>query len=764
MTPRSPITIAAEVALVALSIAVIGGFSRLFVDGSYFWRLVAVSLAAHLLAIAVRRLGRGVALSAIVSVVGFGVVTSLVFYASTSRFGLPTTTTQTAIADDLRAAWAIFGDERAPVSAEVGFLFASAAALWVSAFLSDWAAFRLVSPVEAVAPPAVIFVFVSLFAAEQHQLVSTAIFVTALLAFFLTHRVARHDAGASWLGGTPLSGNGSLLRSGLMLGGVAVAAALLVGPSLPGANADAVLDIRELDDGPGSRFAVSPLVDIQSRLVDLPDTIMMTVHATTADYWRLTSLDDFDGRRWTSSGRFSDADGPLDSQLPAGFDQQIVRQDFTIVGLNQIWLPAAYEPTRVIDDGGATIQYESQSGTLIIGSDRETSNGMTYSIESSLPLRSAAQIERTVASIPESIADRYTQLPADYSQIAADQAMQITADAGATTAFQQALALQDYFLQFDYNLDISNGHANKDIEDFLANREGYCEQFAGTFASMARSLGLPSRVAVGFTWGDAASEPDTFIVRGKHAHAWPEVYLAGAGWVRFEPTPGRGAPGDTAVTGQPPAQDAPVTGSPATTTTTAPGQPSTSRVPSSTPIGEGIPDLPTGPGGAQTPSGTSPWGRIAAIIGAAAAIVVALAALTAGLNFWRRRRGSVVPDGPRGTVARSWLSATQSLTRVGITRRPAETATEYAARASAKMADIADPMDTLADAATSATYGAAEPDESLLASAEEASNTVRVFVTARLTRKQRLLWWVDPRPLLRPLRPSGLGSRQLNEG
>ena len=77
------------------------------------------------------------------------------------------------------------------------------------------------------------------------------------------------------------------------------------------------------------------------------------------------------------------------------------------------------------------------------------------------------------------------------------------------------------------------------IEQFLAERIGFCQQFSGTFALMARSLGLAARVAVGFTWGDPVEgEENTYRVTGRHTHAWPEVYFEGLGWVAFEPTPG----------------------------------------------------------------------------------------------------------------------------------------------------------------------------------------------------------------------------------
>src|SRR5690606_14327556 len=104
----------------------------------------------------------------------------------------------------------------------------------------------------------------------------------------------------------------------------------------------------------------------------------------------------------------------------------------------------------------------------------------------------------------------------------------------------------------EYSTDIDSGHSTDALVDFLDSRRGYCEQFAGTFAAMARTLGIPARVAVGFTPGDPdPAVADTFVVRGRHAHAWPEVWFPQVGWVPFEPTPGRGMPGATDYTGLP---------------------------------------------------------------------------------------------------------------------------------------------------------------------------------------------------------------------
>ena len=99
------------------------------------------------------------------------------------------------------------------------------------------------------------------------------------------------------------------------------------------------------------------------------------------------------------------------------------------------------------------------------------------------------------------------------------------------------------------------GHGTSAIESFLIERVGYCEQFSATFAAMARTLGIPSRVAVGYTPG--LQGPDGWYgVLGKNAHAWPELWFGAAiGWVPFEPTPGRGIPGAESYTGIPAQQD-----------------------------------------------------------------------------------------------------------------------------------------------------------------------------------------------------------------
>ena len=128
------------------------------------------------------------------------------------------------------------------------------------------------------------------------------------------------------------------------------------------------------------------------------------------------------------------------------------------------------------------------------------STGDSFSIVSASP-----RFEPTVLAAATSLAppdDIYLDLPDDFPADAVATAEEVTA--GAANNYETAVLLQDWFKsKFRYSLQVQPGHGNNAIEGFLRDRVGYCEQFAGTYAAMMRSLGIPARVAVGFTTGKA---------------------------------------------------------------------------------------------------------------------------------------------------------------------------------------------------------------------------------------------------------------------
>jgi transglutaminase-like putative cysteine protease len=218
-------------------------------------------------------------------------------------------------------------------------------------------------------------------------------------------------------------------------------------------------------------------------------------------------------------------------------------------------------------------------------------------------------------------------------------------------------------------------------------------------------------------------------VIGKNAHAWPELWFDGIGWVAFEPTPGRGAPGAESYTGVPAQQDESGTGggdgsgadplpgptptapptvvqndSPAVTTTTIPGD----AVPD-TPADAGIPSdpdlniepVPVGSGD-DDGSGGFPWTPILVI-----SLVVLVLGAPAIIRRLLRLRSRV--HGPRDQIAAAWQRACAAASDVGVVGSPAMTATEWATATAAVMPVAARPMASLAEVVDLVSF--ARPDE-----------------------------------------------------
>jgi Transglutaminase-like superfamily len=124
-------------------------------------------------------------------------------------------------------------------------------------------------------------------------------------------------------------------------------------------------------------------------------------------------------------------------------------------------------------------------------------------------------------------------------------AREITAN--MTNDFEKSLALETWLRQLPYSTEIPLGGGATNLGDWLTDpnspnyRTGYCEQFATSMAVMARSLGIPTRVVLGFAPGELIpGSTNTVVVTDAQAHAWVEVWLEPNGWTRFDPTPRSG--------------------------------------------------------------------------------------------------------------------------------------------------------------------------------------------------------------------------------
>ena len=764
MNQREAVAIAAEGALISLSIVTVIALERLFVDTSFLREILIMVIGSHLVAIVVRRADLSMVWSTLISCVTLVLLGAAVFYPDSANLIIPTGDTLTILGDDLREAWQVFSDDAAPVPPLRGFLVTTSVLVWYGIFLADWAAFRLRSPLEAIAPATSVFVFAALLGVDRNQVTHGSLYAAGVVAVLLAMRAERQLREEVWVASGSSAGVSTTLRVGAITGLVAVIAGGVIAPSLPGAGADPLIDINDLDRGGQTRFVTSPLVEISASLVEQSDQEIFSVKVAKGenDYWRLMALTEFDGGIWRRSSNFEDVRGPVSPKTDGSIPTTTLRQEITTKLLGNIYLPAAYEVTNIVDSQGIDLEYESATGALVVKEDfeRQAELGFTYIIESSVPDYSPDQLPADATEgLDEDFVAEHTQLPPACGQgeSAVDgcwpesvnqPAREVTA--GATTDHQRILLLQDYFTKtggFTYNLGVALQHSVKDVEDFLDLRQGYCEQFASTFAAMARSLGIPTRVAVGFTWGEWDEARQEYVVRGRHAHAWPEVFFAGAGWVVFDPTPGRSRPHDADITNQPVGLQYPANELADSAATTVPvddqfleGPIDTRPRPSVT-----APDL----GGAIASSAeaggvpTAVWIVLVSTI----ALIAAVATAPTVHTLRRRRRLARVAADPVGRGELAWDDAVEALQLLGITPSVPHTPLEFAAVvARSRLAPTS--MVQLAEEVTLLRYAALDDAVEHALAAQAASTQVVAACHEHVGRRAVVLASLDPRSLL----------------
>lgn len=671
-----------EVALVLVGTTVALGFARVF-DGTSFLRpLLGFVLGAHLVAIATRRARVPGPIVVLIAIAGAALAATWILFPETARWGLPTSATWEVASAALAEARDAYPEVIAPTEAIPGFLLAAGLALWIAAWFADWTAHRLRAGVEAVAPAAAVFTFCAVLGSGDDQVRSAVAFAASVLAFLALQRGEQLDRDQAWSPDRRLATR-ALTRGAAVAAVVALGAGALVGPLLPGAGSAPALDWRGDRGGDGTRVTVSPMVELRGRLVDQSDVEVFRVTSAEPAYWRLTSLDRFDGEIWSSDGEFSPADDDLPSVAPSDLDGGTVTQAIEIEALSAIWVPAAFEAISVRSSEQA-LRWDPDSSTLIVDSESPTSDGLTYSVTSRTPRLDPELLAAAGDDDPAEIVERYESLPADFPDLASDLARNVTR--GAEDRYAQALALQEHFrTTFEYSLEVPAGHGDDALVDFLTARVGYCEQFAGAYAAMARSLGIPARVAVGFTPGEQdLRDPDVYVVRGRHAHAWPEVYFPEVGWVPFEPTPGRGIPGGQSYTGVAPDQDD-ARGEDPTSTTETTAAPSTTQAEGATTTAARRDDLPArtetaASADADRPAPRRPLGLLVIVVLVAGAVAVLVA---------RRRRAEAAPM-PTGPADEAWRAVQRALASAGMASDRAETPRELAERAAAELPAIAE--------------------------------------------------------------------------
>ena len=520
---------AAELLSSGLVLVAVAGttLSPLLQEFGWWWQLVLVASVIVVAAAVARPLARSSWVPpAVAAGAGILVVTAL-FAAETAVLGfIPTLETLDAVRELGERGWHSIATQRRPAEAIDGIRYLLCLGFGGAALAMDAAVNALRAPALAGAPLLALTLIPTFVLAELHNPLVFAVCAMLFLALLL---VRSRRTG---------------LRTAAGVGAVALLASLTVPIALP----DARTPPGTAPGGP----TINPIVALGNDLRRDEPTVAL-VYETTAPagvYLRIAALDDLRGQAWEPR-----LEPPIPSNTPAqigpvpGLGDDVAREQ-VITGIaisrrvSSAWLPAPYPPTKAT---GMTGEWTWEPAGLGIRAEVADARGQEYLVES-LDIQPTIEQLQSARSLAGAFDRRYLDLPGELPGVVRDVAREVTAQ--ASTPFERAVALQAYFRsgEFEYSeqAPVEQGYDGSGAEvlaEFLEAKSGYCVHFSSAMAAMARSLGIPARVAVGFVPGTEFSDEGVirYRVSTHDLHAWPELYFDGVGWVRFEPTPGRGS-------------------------------------------------------------------------------------------------------------------------------------------------------------------------------------------------------------------------------
>jgi transglutaminase-like putative cysteine protease len=582
-----------------------------------------------------------------------------------------------------------------PVPPNIGITLLTAAGIGFVAAVTDLVAVRLRRPAVAGLPLLVLYCVPLTTNARPGGVSAALVFCLGIAGYLALLSADSRERVRLWgrLVRPWQVGSGSrgpdtrqLTAAGRRIGFAAVVLALLVPVLLPG------LRQHRLLPGSGSgvgRHGVLGTVSLPQPLVQMnqqlhaphPETVLTyrsTASNTTPPYFQVYVLGRLGINDWslappTATSALADGLLPAVPGYKGAIPSIAVRETIALSrnlkssSHQEHYLPLPYAPRSMTVPGDWRV---AKNSLTVLSTDTPLA-GLEYSVLSRDVNPSAQQL-RAAAAPPASQAG-YLTIPEAFRRLL-PLARQVTV--GRTSAYAKALALQQWFTRpgnFTYSLNVAQPRDTNALLTFLTRtKRGYCQQFAFAMAVMARLLGIPTRVVVGYTQGTYRGN-GIWAVRTSDAHAWPELYFAGAGWLRFEPTPG-GAPGRAGqATASAPAYARPLlaNGSPAPLPSSAANRPGAVR-PSALPSGGGLLGKQkaisgTGGAGAHHRS-TAPLSAGLILI---AVLLVGAVAPRAARSLIRHRRWHKAAD-DAGVAHAAWGELRDDLTDHRIGCRPSE--------------------------------------------------------------------------------------------
>lgn len=653
-----------------LFVAIVAGVSTLsaLLVGDQ-WRLVGGTLAAIMIVSAaiVRSFARTRGWATLASVVAALFAMTAYFAADSALLRvIPTAATVDAAAALQRAGLASIANQSIPAIADQGIVFLVCIGIAAVTLAADMLIFVTRTPALAGFP---LFVLLTV-----PTFVVPGFADLAALAF----------VAVAWLGIVLVCSRPVPVAAAATTVAIAVAVAIAAPTILP-----AVTPGGTAAGGVGGFAAsVNPILTLGNdlRRPDAQPALTYTTTSAGGTYLRLAVLDDLTGQSWLPTPLNGDLGTDLGAIGPVpgvSADVAIVAET-TTVSVSRVsskWLPVPYAPTKIT---GLKGNWVWDRGSLVLSTDRSTLSDQVYEVTSAQVSPSVQQLESASPVIDPQLR-RDLVLPPDLPAVVAETALAVVGT--AATDYDKAISLQSFFSggQFTYSekapVDAGyDGSGAGVLEAFLRAKSGYCVHFASAMTAMARTLGIPARVAVGFTPGQAVAGAGgssvKYEVTTHDLHSWPELYFSGVGWVRFEPTPGRGIAPEFA----PLVKDNPATPN----IDESIPVPSSSRTPAPTPTAR--PSLPAesaaGPGSPTSPAREAiALGRL--WLSAVAALIALVLAMPAVARTVRRR--SNLREVEAGSAVRAWDEVGETAVDLGVRPRDALTPRQTASALGAEL-------------------------------------------------------------------------------
>jgi TgpA N-terminal domain/Transglutaminase-like superfamily/Domain of unknown function (DUF4129) len=764
------LTVASGTATVLASIALY----PLLNGGTWFWAGVGAVIVVGAIGAATRRRAIPAIACFAAAIAGLFVYLNVMFARHESWAGLvPTGASVRHLRQLVAQATAETSKFAPPVPDKPGIVLLTAAGIGLVAALTDVLAVRLHRPAIAGLPLLVLFCVPLTTFARPGAVGGTLVFCAGVVGYLgllsadgrhrlrLWGRLVHpwHDDDNAGPDVRPLA------AAGRRIGSAAVVLALSLPLLVPG------LRQHRLFPGTGGtgsggghgQFSFPKPLDVMNAELRLSrPTTILTYHTTdrTPPYLQVYVLDHLGSGAWTMTepaslqalrnGYLPNPPGLLPTVPGTVLTERISLSSNLGNSSNVSYLPLPYAPRRLSIAGS----WRADPSSLTVSATNAQLAGLQYTVSARDPAPGPQGLAAAGPPTGPTLGDE--SVPSVFDSLK-KLARRITK--GDTTEFSKAVALQNWFTtpgRFTYSVKgVPDTNTPKALTQFLtgtkSQRTGYCQQFAFGMAVLARLLHIPSRVVIGYTQGTEMS-PGFWRVESSDAHAWPELYFTGFGWLRFEPTP----PGGLTEPGQATATAPLYTLQQQLGGSTSPkggqgAQKNSGRPPN---LRRGAPG-PSGKLRGVSPNGSAGPGhnRGAAPVAVAAIALLAVLLIAPGLTrvitrrwrWWRAR-----DDAARAHVA--WRELRDDLTDHRIPSRPSESPRALAQRLVQSLALTGAEraaLERVALAEERATYASSPPDSARLRS--DAAQVRRAVGRASGPRA-RLLAVVAPTSALVPAR------------